>query len=160
MRDTELYTALLRLRPPWVIREVQLDLAADRVDVWFEEGTGAKWGCSECGRAVRLFDHAEERQWRHLDACHCQTCLHAQLPRVECPEHGVRGVAASWAGPGSSLTVRLESRLIDTLKECDVTGVMRRTGDELGCSLRHCGKGGGPRLDPEGAAPSALSVRG
>ena len=128
VKDTELYAALLGLSPPWGIREVRLDLAADRVDVWIEEAAGAKWSCPECGQTVPLYDHTEGRQWRHLDTCHCQTYLHARLPRVECPEHGVRQVAARWAGPGSSFTVRMESRLIDTLKECDVTGVMRLTG--------------------------------
>ena len=37
MQDTELYNALLGLRHPWRIREVKLDLAGDRVDVWVEE---------------------------------------------------------------------------------------------------------------------------
>lgn len=128
MKDTELYTALLGLHPPWQIREVRLDLAADRVDVWIEEAGGAKWSCPECERSVPLYDHAEERQWRHLDTCHCQTYLHARLPRVQCPQHGVRQVTASWAGPGSHFTLGMESRLIDTLKECDVTGVTRLTG--------------------------------
>lgn len=128
MKDTELYTALLGLHPPWRIREVRLDLAADRVDVWIEEAGGAKWSCPECERTVSLYDHAQERQWRHLDTCHCQTYLHARLPRVQCPEHGVRQVTASWAGPGSQFTLGMESRVIETLKECDVTGVTRLTG--------------------------------
>ncbi len=128
MKDTELYAALLGLRPPWRIREVKLDLAADRVDIWIEEAPGAKWNCPECGKVVPLYDHAEERQWRHLDTCHCQTYLHARLPRVQCPDHGIRQVPASWAGPGAQFTLRMESQLIDTLKECDVTGVTRLTG--------------------------------
>ena len=37
MQDTELYNALLGLRHPWRVREVKLDLAGDRVDVWVEE---------------------------------------------------------------------------------------------------------------------------
>jgi len=131
VKDTELYAALLGLRPPWGIREVRLDLAADRVDVWIEEATGAKWGCPECGRAAPLYDHAEERQWRHLDTCHCQTYLYARLPRVQCPEHGIRQVAASWTGPGTHVTLGMESHLIDTLKECDVTGATRLTGTPL-----------------------------
>ena len=128
MKDTELYAALLGLRPPWRIREVKLDLAADRVDIWIEEAPGAKWNCPECGKVVPLYDHAEERQWRHLDTCHCQTYLHVRLPRVQCPDHGIRQVPASWAGPGAQFTLRMESQLIDTLKECDVTGVTRLTG--------------------------------
>lgn len=128
MQDTELYRALLGLRDPWVVREVKLDLAADRVDVWVEEVGIARWGCPECGKKVGLYDHAQERVWRHLNTCHCETYLHARLPRVKCPEHGVRQVPAPWAGPGSQFSLRCESWLIDTLKECDVSGVGRLTG--------------------------------
>ena len=92
MRDTELYTALLRLGAFWVVREVRLEVAAERVDVWIEEAAGARWCCPECGEAAPVYDHAEEREWRHLDTCECRTYLHARLPRVECREHGVRQV--------------------------------------------------------------------
>jgi len=127
MKDTELYAALLGLRPPWTIQEVRLDVAAERVDVWIEEAAGTKWGCPECRQTVPLYDHAEEREWRHLDTCHCQTYLHARLPRVRCPEHGVRQVGASWALPESHFSLRMESRVIDTVKECDVTGTTHLT---------------------------------
>lgn len=128
MKDTEFYAALLRLRHPWSVREVKLNLAAERVDVWVQEDPTAKWACPECGKTVPLYYHAEERVWRHLDTCEFQTFLHARLPRVNCPEHGVRKVLAAWASPGSQFTLRLECRVIDTLKECDVTGTTRLTG--------------------------------
>ena len=128
MQDTEFYSALLGLCHPWRVREVKLDLAGDRVDVWVEEVTGAVWECPECGKGAPVYDHAQERVWRHLDTCHCQTYLHARLPRVKCPAHGVRQVLAPWAGPGSQFTLRCEIWLIDTLKECDVSGVGRLTG--------------------------------
>jgi len=128
MQDTELYSALLGLGHPWRVREVKLDLPGDRVDVWVEEVTGAAWECPECGKGAPVYDHAQERVWRHLNTCHCHTYLHARLPRVRCSEHGVRQVPAPWAGPGSQFTLRCESWLIDTLKECDVSGVGRLTG--------------------------------
>jgi transposase len=128
MEDTELYSALLKLGAPWVVREVRLDVATERVDVWIEEAAGARWCCPECGQVVPVYDHAEERQWRHLDTCECRTYLHARLPRVECPQHGIRQVGAGWAMPGSHFSLGMESRLIDTLKECDVTGATRLTG--------------------------------
>lgn len=31
-----------------------------------------------------LYDHAEERAWRHLDTCQFVTYLHARPPRVAC----------------------------------------------------------------------------
>ena len=128
MKDTELYAALLKLGARWVVREVRLDVASERVDVWIEEAAGTRWSCPECGQAAPVYDHAEERQWRHLDTCECRTYLHARLPRVQCPQHGIRQVQASWAIPTSHFSLKMESRLIDTLKECDVTGATRLTG--------------------------------
>lgn len=128
MKDTELYAALLRLHHPWRVGEVKLDLAAERVDVWVEQAPGAKWACPECNKTAPIYDHVEERQWRHLDTCECETYLHARLPRVKCPDHGVRQVTPTWANPGSQFTFRFESLVINTLKECDVTGATRLTG--------------------------------
>lgn len=128
MEDTEFYGQLLGLPDPWRVRRVALDMAANRVDVWVEEAAGTKWNCPECDQGVPLYDHAEERVWRHLNTCQCQTFLHARLPRTKCAEHGVRQVPAPWAGPGSQFTIRCESWLIDTLQECDITGVSRLTG--------------------------------
>ena len=125
MRDTELYQALLGLKDPWRVREVKLDVSGGRVDVWLEERSGVKWGCPECGEEGGLYDHSPERVWRHLDTCQFGTYLHARLPRVNCSVHGVKQVAAPWAELGSRFTLVFENRLIDILKECDVTGAGR-----------------------------------
>ena len=84
MKDTELCAALLKLGAPWVVREVRLDVAAERVDVWIEAAASARWSCAERGQGAPVYDHAEERVWRHLDTCECRTYLHARLPRVQC----------------------------------------------------------------------------
>jgi transposase len=127
MRDTDLYVALLGLSYPWEVQEVNLDVEKGRVDVWIRDVKGAKWSCPECSKEVALYDHGEERVWRHLNTCQCQTYLHARLPRTNCPEHGVRQVSGPWSEPGSPFTLQCEGWLIDVLKECDVTGVTRLT---------------------------------
>jgi transposase len=127
VKDTELYAALLRLPKPWHVREVKLDLAAERVDVWLEHDPRAKWNCPECSKPAPVYDHAEEAQWRHLDTCDCVTYVHARLPRVNCPTHGVRQIKPGWASSGLAITDLFESRVIDTLKECDVTGTKHLT---------------------------------
>jgi transposase len=128
LEDTEFYGQLLGLPDPWRVRKVALDIGANRVDIWVEEAAGIKWNCPECGKGAPLYDHAEERVWRHLNTCQCQTFVHARLPRTKCVDHGVRQVGAPWAGPGSQFTIVCESWLIDTLRECDITGVSRLTG--------------------------------
>ena len=116
MRDTELYRHLLGLVDPWSIGRVELDIAAQRVDVWVEHPRGRKWPCPECGKEGALHDHGEERVWRHLDSCQFQTFLHARPPRVDCSEHGVRQVRLPWAEPHARFTLLFERFAIDVLK--------------------------------------------
>jgi transposase len=126
MEDTkELYAALLGIKYPWRVDKVDLNLPNNRVDVWVTEIKGLNWKCPVCGQTGPLYDHSEERRWRHLDTCQCQTFIHARMPRVNCPVHGVQQVPVPWAEPGSRLTLAFERRMIDTLKECDITGARR-----------------------------------
>jgi transposase len=127
VKDTDLYAALLHLRHPWRVTEVKLDIAASRIDVWIEHAPDTKWLCPECRKEAPLYDHAEEREWRHLDTCDCQTFVHTRPPRVKCKNHGVRQIGPTWASPGSHFTLKFESLVINTLKECDVTGTTRLT---------------------------------
>ena len=90
MRDIELYRHVLGLESPWTVARVDLGVTEHRVDVWAEHGDGHRWPCPECGTALPLDDHAEERAWRHLDTCQFLTYLHARPPLVRCPDHGVR----------------------------------------------------------------------
>lgn len=128
MQDIELYATLLSLGRGWRVREVRLDMAKSRVDVWVETVEGGEWKCPECKTVGAIYDHTAEQVWRHLDTCQCRTYVHARLPRTACKDHGVRQVAAPWAGPRSGFTLLMECRLIDTLKECDVTGCCRLLG--------------------------------
>lgn len=122
------YHHLLGLSWPWRVQKVQLDLPGGRVDVWLEDAPGAQWLCPQCRQPAPLYDHAPEAMWRHLDTCQCRTYVHARLPRTQCPVHGVHQVVPSWADSGAHLTMAFESRVIDTLQECDVTGAGRLTG--------------------------------
>lgn len=120
MRDTDLYRHLLGLESPWSVGRVELDVAAQRVDVWVEHPKGMKWPCPECGREGALYDHAEERVWRHLDSCQFQTFLHARPPRVDCSEHGVRQVRLPWAEPHARFTLLFERFAIDVLRHTSI----------------------------------------
>jgi transposase len=94
---------------------VELDIAGGQVRVRLEHAAGIRWKCPECERELACYDHAEERTWRHLDTCQLQTLLVARLPRVKCPEHGVRQVSATWAEPHGRFTLLFERFAIDVL---------------------------------------------
>jgi transposase len=128
MQDTELYEKLLGVKSPWKVTKVKLDTDAGRVDVWIEDTPGTKWDCPECKVKASVYDHSEERVWRHLDTCQFGTYIHARIPRVKCTAHGIKQISVPWAEHGSRFTLLFENKVIDTLKECDVTGANRLTG--------------------------------
>ena len=113
MRDTELYRQLLGLVAPWVVNRVELSVTDGRVDVWAGHPRRTRFACPECQRELAVYDHSQERAWRHLDSCGFGTYLHADPPRVDCPEHGVRQVRLPWAEPNSRFTVLFERLAID-----------------------------------------------
>ena len=159
MRDTELYRHLLNLSAPWTVGRVELNVDRQRVDVWAEHTARVRWSCPECGHELGLYDHSEERAWRHLDSCQFETYLHARPPRVNCPTHGVRQVRLPWAEDRARFTAMFERLAIDVLREMDVSGamrVLRISWDEAWHILERAVKRG--RLAKRQRPPSLLGV--
>ena len=118
MRDTELYKQILGLESPWYVVRVELQVAEQRVDIWIEHDFGVQWECPKCGQTFTCRDHAEERVWRHMDTCQFRTYLHARIPRIDCPEHGVLQVKVPWSEPRSRFTLLFECFVIDVIEQC------------------------------------------
>jgi len=127
MRDRELYAQILGVVFPWRVHDVQLDVAGEQVTVFVQAEASAAWKCPECGREAPRYDQ-RSRRWRHLDTCQFQTYLVADVPRVQCPEHGVRQVAVPWAEPNSGFTALFEALVIDWLREASMSAVSRQLG--------------------------------
>ena len=121
MRDTELYQNLLGIVSPWTVDSVTMDVEKQRVDVTVSHPPRILFSCPECGTESPVFDHAEERVWRHLDSCQFFTSLHARVPRIFCAAHGVRQVSVPWAEARGRFTKLFERLAIDVLKACDVS---------------------------------------
>ena len=133
MESRDLYRHLLGLGEPWTVEQVELDMAKMHVEVYAGHAPGARFACPECGRELAVYDHAVERVWRHLDSCQFLTFLHARVPRVSCPEHGVRQVRLPWAEAGSRFTHLFEVLAIDVLLAANVkraAEILRITWDE------------------------------
>jgi transposase len=127
MRDRELYATILGLQAPWTVERVEVELKGNAVHVWLKREEGAAVECPQCREPRPVYDH-REREWRHLDTCQLQTRLHARVPRVQCPTHGVVQVAVPWATPGSQFTALFERLVIDWLQEAAVAAVARQLG--------------------------------
>jgi transposase len=131
MRDVELYRTILGLTPPWTVVKVDVDVKRQEIIVKVEAGPGP-FPCPECQAEVAGYDR-KPRRWRHLDTCQFTTWIEAEVPRVECPKHGVQQIRVPWAEAGSHFTALLERLAIDLLRECSVkgaAGLLRLTWDE------------------------------
>jgi transposase len=134
MRDTEFYRQVLGLSEPWFVEKVDLQVSGGRVDIWVAHETGIRWACPVCSQELPLYDHSDERAWRHLDTCQFKTYVHGRVPRVECPEHGVLQVKVPWAEARSRFTLLFERFAIEVTQEtATVLGacrVLRLSWDE------------------------------
>ena len=125
MRDKELYARILGIEAPWHVREVDLQLQAGEVSVYLEIDARELLRCPLCGKEASGYDR-RERRWRHLDTCQYRTIIVAEVPRVRCPEHGVRQIFVPWSEPGSRFTALFEALVIDWLQEASMSAVGRQ----------------------------------
>ncbi|MGH9486475.1 MAG: ISL3 family transposase [Terriglobales bacterium] len=127
MRDKQLYQQILGIESPWRVTAVDVSMEEGEVKVEVEAKPDTQHRCPVCGKRCSGYDR-RTRRWRHLDTCQLKTILEAEVPRVECPEHGVVMVKVPWAEPGSSFTALFEALVIDWLKEATSAAVSRRLG--------------------------------
>jgi len=125
MEVKELYRHILGIEEPWRVSQAELDVKVERIGVKVVHEENMRWPCPECGEFLTVYDHGPERVWRHLDTCQFKTYLHARIPRVNCPVHGVRQVKVSWAEAHSRFTVLFERLAIEVLKEANIEGAAR-----------------------------------
>lgn len=134
MQDRDLYARILGLVDLWQVRDVQRDLAGEEVRVTVAAKSTVTLGCPQCGEACPGYD-TRQRSWRHLDPCQCKTILVADVPRVDCSEHGIHQVRVPWAEPGSGFTAPMEAVVIYWLRSLGaikaVAGQFRLSWDEL-----------------------------
>ena len=155
MQDHELYRRILGIEAPWQVDSVDLKLEAGEVHVRLAHQDRMDWACPECGTSCKLHDHQPERQWRHLDTCQYRTILHAEPPRTECPEHGVRVVKLPWSEPSSRFTALFEALAIEWLKAASqkaVAGLLNLSWDEIHGIMERAVKRGLERRQAEPVA--------
>lgn len=128
MQITNFYEQILGIKKPWFITDAKIDETDKSVHVNLSHHTGEKFPCKHCQTLCSVYDHSDSRTWRHLDTCDHYTYLHAELPRVDCPEHGVCVIQPDWSRANSRFTLLFESFIIDTLQ---LTQVRRRAALQL-----------------------------
>lgn len=125
MDEKTLYATILGLMQPWGVEKVELKLTDGEVHVWVALPPKTLWVCPECLEQAQVHDH-QERTWRHLNTCQYKTLLHARVPRLDCPNHGVKQIRVPWAEDRSRFTALFEALAIDWMRATPISAVAER----------------------------------
>src|ERR1700741_1623355 len=148
------YRRLLGLEESLVVEAVDLDLAAQRVEIRLRAQVNTRGlKCPECRKWASLYDHAPERRWRHLDTKQFETVLVERTLRVNCPEHGVKTIEVPWAGKNSRFTLMFEAFAVRVLQACETVSSGAKLL-RLDWHRAHPKNGGGPAAGPDGRSPT------
>ncbi|MDE8731433.1 transposase family protein, partial [Desulfovibrio desulfuricans] len=93
MESNDLLTLGLGLTAPWRVVYQSLDLSKQpselRLEV--EAARGERYPCPACGALCKAH-HFAEFSWRLLNFFQHHWLIKARVPRVRCPEHGLKRV--------------------------------------------------------------------
>ncbi|EOS95539.1 putative transposase [Erwinia tracheiphila PSU-1] len=85
--EKSLYAHILNLSAPWQVKSLNLDENAGSVTVIVGIADNSRRSCPSCSKTCPVHGH-RQCKWRHLDTCQFSTPVEANVPRVNCPEHG------------------------------------------------------------------------
>lgn len=129
MAEIDLFQAALGLPEPWRVVAAEFSADRQRLDLYLDFPKGVRFVCPEGDAAACAVHDTSDKTWRHLDFFQHRAYLHARVPRVTCPTHGVRQVALVWARPESGFTLLFEALLLAMLAEMPVKAVAELVGE-------------------------------
>ena len=105
------------------------DAEGGQLELYLDFARGRRFACAECGREGCAVHDTKDETWRHLDFFQHRTLLHARVPRVICPECGVRKVAVPWARAGSGFTLLFEAFMLTLAKAMPIANAAKLLGE-------------------------------
>lgn len=119
----------LGLESPWKLSGQRLDIEKQPHELHLEviADRGALFPCPDCKRACRAHDF-ESFTWQHLNFFQHHCFITARVPRVDCPDHGVKRATVPWARPGSRFTLLFEQAALILVREMPVLAAARFMG--------------------------------
>ena len=118
----EFYGNLLGVEDPWEVSAIIRDSINREVTAIVRIKLNYQFTCPICCKDAKKYD-VRVRRWRHLDSCNHKTLIESAIPRVQCPEHGVKQIPVVWAERHSRFTVEFEQAVLLWLKDDPISTV-------------------------------------
>ncbi len=109
MSPEDLYKIVLNIDENWSVSNVQLDNKQEEVIVtlFYNKAKAIDPITSEL---CPIYDHREERSWRHLDTMQYRTYINCKVPRVKNSLGKVNTISVPWADKSDRISYLLEKK--------------------------------------------------
>lgn len=126
MDGNEILLLGLGIQSPWQLVDQYLDTGKKphELHLKLKAERGSKYPCPECGQSCPAHDF-HEKSWRHLNFFQHHCHVTAAVPRIKCPDHGVKLVQVPWARKGSGFTLLFEQAALALVREMPVNAAAR-----------------------------------
>jgi len=109
MTPEELYKIILEIDDNWEVSSIELDDKEEEIMVVLSYSK-AKGIDPETKELCSIYDHREERSWRHLDTMQYKTYIRCKIPRVKNSLGKVNTIEVPWAEKLDRHTYLLEKK--------------------------------------------------
>lgn len=129
MNAEKFYDLLLHLDDNWEVKEITTNLKAQEIDVYVKYvGKSAKDPATQ--EMFPIYDHRENRRWRHLNTLEYKTWINCCVPRIKNSSGNVKTIEVPWAEDSARFTFLFERFVIDLLQ---ATKNQRQTAALVDC---------------------------
>jgi transposase len=109
MSPEELYKIILEIDENWTVSSIEINDTDQEVNVFIEYNK-AKAYDPETDEECSIYDHREERSWRHLDTMQYKTFIRCSIPRVKNSKGNVNTISVPWSDKLNRYSYLLEKK--------------------------------------------------
>jgi len=109
MKTEDLYQIILEIDANWSVTSIKLDPLQEEVNVFIRYNK-AKATDPVTQEQCSIYDHREERSWRHLDTMQYKTYIKCSIPRVKNNLGKVNTIPVPWADKLNRFSYLMEKK--------------------------------------------------
>ncbi|OFY84605.1 MAG: hypothetical protein A3F72_19375 [Bacteroidetes bacterium RIFCSPLOWO2_12_FULL_35_15] len=109
MKTEDLYQIILEIDENWSVTSIKLDTLQEEVNVFIRYNK-AKATDPVTQEQCSIYDHREERSWRHLDTMQYKTYIKCSIPRVKNNLGKVNTIPVPWADKLNRFSYLMEKK--------------------------------------------------
>lgn len=129
---SQYFDLLLNLTDDWQVTDISTNYKLKEIRLTITH-IGKQCECPDSFDLCSIYDHAPQREWRHLDTMEFKTFILCKLPRITTKKGNIKTISPPWADRHVRYTHKFEHKVIDLLK---ATKNQTKTANFMQCGFR------------------------